>query len=81
VLVYGKDSPRAGWAYYVNKDGKHWARCAIKGNPKYDPKVMYWQKITDDGKAYEDYKNVPAGFCPMPGDGNDPIPEIPDPPI
>jgi hypothetical protein len=78
VLVYTQDKKRAGWAYFVNKDNKAWARCAIKGNPKHDPKKMYWQKLNSKGTGYEDYPE--PGYCPAPADGKKPIPAIKHPP-
>jgi hypothetical protein len=78
VLVYPK-GPRAGWAYFVNDKGKAWGRCAIKGNPKYKPKVMYWKKLKSTGTGYEDSDE--AGYCPTPADGKKPIRTVPHPPI
>lgn len=80
VAVYPKDNARAGWAYFYNDQGKPWGRCAIKGNPKYEPKVMYWQELTPKADGYQDFKQ-PKGFCPAPKDGKTPIPTFPDPPI
>jgi len=83
VAVYPKDNPRSGWAYYYAAEGKGkaWGRCAIKGNPKYDAKAMYWQKLTADAGGYEDFKDQPKGFCPTPKDGTAAIPVFPDPPV
>ncbi len=81
VAVYPKGNPRAGWAYYYNEQGKPWARCAVKGNPKYNADKMYWQQLNKDGTGYENYKDKPEGFCPTPKDGKEAIPVFPDPPI
>ena len=85
VVVYSADKDYAGWAYYYNADSKPWARCAIPGNPKYEAKKMYWEKMTPDEKGYEPFKDdkgqpQPIGYCPVPKDGVDPVPDLPLPP-
>lgn len=77
VVVYYADKDRAGWAYYYNAKQEPWARCAVPGNPKYDPKQMYWQQLNDKGNGYDDY---PKGYCPTPKDGKSPIADLPPPP-
>jgi len=84
VIYYG-DKDRSGWAYFYNADNKAWARCAVPGNPKYDAKKMTWEKLTTDEKGYEPFKDKkgepePAGYCPTPKDGKEPIPDLPLPP-
>ena len=81
VAVYYDDKDRNQWAYYYNADSKPWARCAIPGNPKYNPKVMYWENLTPDATAYEPFKDpagkpYAAGYCPTAKDGVDPIPTL-----
>ena len=80
VLSYPKGTERAGWAYFVSPEGKPWGRCATAGNPKHDPKQMYWQKLNAGGTGYEDYAGQAAGYCPTPAGGAAPVPTIPDPP-
>jgi hypothetical protein len=85
VVIYYGDSDRCGWAYYYNAGSIPWARCAVPGNPKYDPKIMYWEALNQDKTGYEPFKDKkgeasPAGFCPTPKDGKTPIPAFPLPP-
>ena len=63
---------------FVAADGNPWARCAVAGNPKYDPKVMYWQHLNKTGDGYVEFET--KGYCPSPKDGKAPILVIPDPP-
>ena len=72
------DKDRYGWAYFYNAKGEPWGRCAAPGNPKYDAKAMYWQKLNDKGDGYTEYPE--AGYCPAPADGKKPIPQFPAPP-
>ncbi|MBM3981660.1 MAG: hypothetical protein FJ304_15560 [Planctomycetes bacterium] len=78
VAIYAGDADRRGWAYYYNADKKAWARVAVPGNPKYDAKVMYWQKLKASGDGYEDFPT--KGFCPTAKDGTSPIADLPLPP-
>jgi hypothetical protein len=78
VLTYPEGTDRAGWYYFVSKEGNAWGRCACPGNPKYDTKVMFWQQLNTQGTGYENYSTV--GFCPAPGNGKETIMNIPDPP-
>ena len=78
VVVHYDDPVRKNWAYYYNSKKEPWGRCAIKGNPNYDSNVMYWQKLNNDKKGYQDYPE--KGYCPTPGDGKDPVKELPLPP-
>jgi len=78
VVVYYDDPERKSWAYYYNAKSEPWGRCAIKGNPKYDGNVMYWQKLNGDKKSYQDYPE--KGYCPTAGDGRDPVRNLPLPP-
>ena len=78
VVVYYADPERKNWAYYYNAKDEPWGRCAIKGNPKYNSNNMYWQKLSTDKKAYQDYPE--KGYCPTPGDGKDPVRDLPLPP-
>ena len=85
VVVFYADKERAGWAYFYNAAQTPWARCAVPGNPKYDPKAMAWEALKPDGKGYEPFKDrkgeaYPAGYCPSPKDGKSPIPDLPLPP-
>jgi hypothetical protein len=78
IMVYYADKDRTGWAYYYNAKQEPWARCAVPGNAKYDPKQMYWQKLNAKADGYEDYST--KGFCPAPKDGKSSIPDLPPPP-
>lgn len=78
VVIHYADAERRGWAYYYNADQKPWARVALPGNPKYNAKQMYWQKLNATGDGYEDYPT--KGFCPAPKDGKATIPALPLPP-
>lgn len=85
VVIFYADKERSGWAYFYNAAQSPWARCAVPGNPKYDPKAMTWEALTPDGKGYEPFKDrageaYPAGYCPAPKDGKNPIPDLPLPP-
>jgi hypothetical protein len=79
VVIYAADPERKTWAYFYNAKNEPWARCAVPGNPKYDPKVMTWQRLEPTKKdRYVDYPE--KGFCPAPGDGKAPILNLPLPP-
>ncbi len=87
VVIYYADKDRSGWAYYYNNAATPmpWARCAVPGNPKYDAKVMYWEALKPDGDGYDKFKDKdgayqPAGYCPAPKDGKNPIQLLPLPP-
>ena len=77
VVVYYADPDRKNWAYYYNTKKDPWVRCATKSNPKYNTNVMYWQKLDDDKKGYQDYPE--KGYCPTPGDGKEPVTDLPLP--
>ena len=72
------DKDRAGWGYFYNAKAEPWARCALPGNPVYDPKQMHWQQLNPRKDGYADYPM--AGYCPTPADGAKPIPDLPPPP-
>jgi hypothetical protein len=78
VVIYYGDKDRNGWAYYYNAKMEPWARCAVPGNVKYDPKQMYWQKLNAKADGYEDYPT--KGYCPSPKDGKSAILDLPPPP-
>lgn len=85
VVVHYADPARKTWAYYYNAKMEPWARCAVPGNPKYEPKVMAWEALKPDAKGYEVFKDKagdpePAGFCPAPKDGKAIIASLPLPP-
>ena len=79
VVVHYADPERKNWAYYYNTKNEPWGRCATKSNPKYNTDMMYWQKLEGDKKAYQDYPE--KGYCPTPGDGKDPVTDLPLPPL
>jgi hypothetical protein len=81
VVVYYADKDRSGWAYYYNAKQEPWARCAVPGNPKYNPKAMTWEKLAPDGKGYAPFQDTngkpqPDGYCPAPKDGKAAIPVL-----
>ncbi|MBY0460060.1 MAG: hypothetical protein K2V38_22315, partial [Gemmataceae bacterium] len=78
VVIYTDDPDRKGWAYFFNADKKPWARCAVPGNPRFDPAEMCWQKLNAKGDGYEDFPT--KGFCPTAKDGKSPIASLPLPP-
>jgi hypothetical protein len=78
VVVHYNDPARKNWAYYYNSKKEPWGRCAVYGNPKYDKNVMYWQQLNEDKKGYKDYPE--KGYCPTPGDGKEPVSDLPLPP-
>lgn len=85
IVIYYGDTDRAGWAYYFNAADKPWARVAVAGNPKYNPRAMYWEALKADGTGYESFKDKDGdpfgpGYCPIAKDGRRAIGNLPQPP-
>ena len=85
TIVYFNDSDRNGWAYFFNSKQVPWARCAVPGNPKFDPNAMTWEKLKTDGSGYDVFRDESGnpkfrGFCPSPKDGVSAIPNLQLPP-
>jgi hypothetical protein len=77
VLRYPVDDPKVGWDYFANSEGKVWAKCMNKRNPKFDADKMQWALCNPDGSVKEMLKK---GDCPTPKGGKNQITKpVPDP--